>query len=70
MQKVNIIIRIVSGLGLVLSVIGLVLLIIRNEPFLPELSIDALIEHPLIWVIISGFIFFPSIFQPLAENEK
>lgn len=70
MKKVNIIVCIMSGLGLALSTGALVFLLVRGEPFLPEYSISALIEHPLVWAIISGTIFFPAFFQLRNKKEK
>jgi len=70
MKKLNLITSIVSGLGLVLSIIGLILLLVSNEPFLPEFSIDTLIVHPLVWTFISGVIFLSTLPQLLSNNEK
>ena len=70
MKKVNIITSILSGLGFVFSTIALIMLLIRGEPFLPELVLDALVVHPLTAMIFSGLIFFPTITQLFAEKKK
>lgn len=70
MKKINLLISIVSGLGLLLSVIALILLLVSNEPFLPEFSIETLTVHPLLWTTISGVIFLSTLPQLLSTNEK
>ena len=70
MKKINILICIVSGLGFVLNLIALIRLLVSNEPFLPELSINALLDHHLTWVIMTGIIFFPTLFQLLSKKEE
>ena len=68
MTKVNLFVCVMSGLGFVLSVIALILLLVSNNPFFSEHSIDAWILHPLVWAIISGTVFFPMLFQLLKDT--
>ena len=70
MNKVNKIACVMSGLGLILSVIALIMLAISSEPFFSELSANVLATHPLVWVVISGVIFFPTVTQLLKEMGK
>ena len=68
MKKVNIFICVMSGIGLVLSVIALILLLVSDNPFFSEHSINAWISHPLVWAILSGSVFFPTLFQLLKDT--
>ena len=55
-----------SGIGFILSTIGLVLLLVSGKPFLPDFSMSSLIAHPLVWMFITGISFF----QLLIEEKK
>ncbi|MCL2408948.1 MAG: hypothetical protein FWC96_04955 [Oscillospiraceae bacterium] len=70
MRKIDKFICVLSGLGLVLSLIALVLLVIGSDPFIPEISLQAVISHPLVWVVVSGVIFLSTILAKSNGAKK
>ena len=52
---------VLSGLGFIASFIALVVLIVGDNPFLPELTITEIMSHPIAWLIFTGFFLFMSI---------
>jgi len=68
-KKISVITCIVSGLGLILSVIAVIMLLVNSESLFPDFSINALTTHPVVWAVISGIIFFPTLGQLLSKNK-
>lgn len=69
MKKITMLVAITTGLGFVLSTIGIVLLIVGSQPFFPEFSISYWIVHPLLWMIISGIPLFSILASLLAKRQ-
>jgi len=73
MKKASIITCIVSGLGFVFSIIGLVLTLASGVPLFSEFTLATWNEHPLgmfIWIIISGSIFFSTLVPLLSKKDE
>ncbi|MCL2588039.1 MAG: hypothetical protein FWD84_01380 [Oscillospiraceae bacterium] len=69
MKKVNVITCVLSGAGVVLSLVGLILRIMNGDQLFQGLSIGTLVTEPLVWGVISGAVFISAIL-PLLGKEK
>ena len=70
MKTANKIICVLSSLGLLASLVALILLAVSDGPFLPEFTIESLTAHPLVWLVISGGIFFSAIAPLLGKSKE
>ena len=69
MRKLNVVTCFLSAAGFVLALIALIVRVVNGYPFFPELSMDVLMEDPLVWAVISGLIFVSG-YSLLRMNKK
>ena len=60
---------VLSGLGFIASIIALVVLIVGDNPFLPELTFTEIINHPIAWLFFTGFFLVMSISDLKKSND-
>jgi len=70
MKVLSIVGVVFSGLGFIASLVALVVLIVGDSPFLPELEITEIISHPIAWLSFTGFFLFMSISDLKKSNDR